>query len=133
MKKSWSLLLFCLIAGVILVSCNNGSSSSSSLNNNVDVSTFAELIASGKGQLIDVRTPEEFAAGHIDKAINIDFYDKKFDVNLISALDANKPVYVYCRSGGRSAKAAKRLIEKLNYKQPVFNLLGGYGAWSEVK
>jgi phage shock protein E len=57
--------------------------------------------------LLDVRTPEEFATGHIDGAINIPVDD--LDGRLSEVGDKDKPVIVYCRSGSRSARAAKTL------------------------
>ena len=58
--------------------------------------------------IIDVRTPEEFAAGHLDGAVLIDFRDAAFDQN-ISALSPDASYIVYCRSGNRSAQAAQRM------------------------
>jgi rhodanese-related sulfurtransferase len=55
--------------------------------------------------VIDVRTPEEFAAGHVEGAENIDIQNAAFD-SQIAALDKNATYVVYCRSGNRSATAA---------------------------
>ena len=52
-------------------------------------------------QLIDVRKPEEFSSGHIENAVNMNFYDADFKSQL-NSLDKTKEVYLYCRSGGRS-------------------------------
>lgn len=79
--------------------------------------------------LIDVRTPEEFEAGHIQNAMNINFYDEDF-VTKIQALKIKKPIYVYCRSGHRSANATKAL-EALGID--VTNLEGGYNAFSALR
>ncbi len=76
--------------------------------------------------LIDVRTPEEYALGHIDNAININFFDQNF-VKQIATVDTSKTVYLYCKKGGRSAKAAT-LLDSLGYKN-VIDLAGGYDAW----
>jgi len=57
-----------------------------------------------KGQLVDVRTPAEYAAGHLEGAINIDIYSPDFEKRL-AALDKNAPLYLYCRSGARSGQA----------------------------
>lgn len=77
--------------------------------------------------LIDVRTPEEFAEGHIDGAVNINFFDDDFDDQL-QKLDKTKPVFVYCRSGNRSGKTAKKM-QALEFHE-VFDLDGGMKAWS---
>lgn len=94
----------------------------------MDVSAFAELLADDNVQLLDVRTPAEFAEGHIAGAKNIDIYDNGFINQATEALDKSKPVAVYCRSGKRSAEAARRLSEK-GYK--VTNLEGGIIAWTK--
>lgn len=58
--------------------------------------------------VIDVRTPEEYVAGHIDGAELVDIQDPDFDVQ-IATLDQSKTYVVYCRSGNRSAVAAERM------------------------
>ena len=68
---------------------------------------YKERISAGV-QLVDVRTPEEFAEGHIEDARNIDFFASDFLVQF-DRYDKKKPLYIYCRSGNRSAKAAKLL------------------------
>ncbi|MDE6022613.1 MAG: rhodanese-like domain-containing protein [Muribaculaceae bacterium] len=123
MKK----LIFILIA---MLGLNNGCVSAQ--NNNyadVDVVGFAKLLQSDNVQLLDVRTPEEFAEGHIKGAMNIDIYNKDFIDVAEKTLDKTKPVAVYCRSGRRSADAAGLLSEK-GYK--VTNLEGGILAWDKA-
>jgi len=58
--------------------------------------------------IIDVRTPEEFAAGHLEGAVLIDIKDTSFD-SKIAALDPDAAYIVYCRSGNRSAQAVERM------------------------
>ncbi len=87
----------------------------------------AKLAATNSAQLVDVRTYEEYGAGFIDGAVNIDFYDKKFTDNLRSQLNVKFPTFVYCKSGGRSGKTAKQLLE-MGFKD-VYDLQGGYTAW----
>ena len=77
-------------------------------------------------QLIDVRTAKEYKNGHIPNSQNLDFLNGDFQKG-ISSLDKEKPVYVYCKSGNRSGKAAAALKEKGFTK--VFDLEGGYSAW----
>ncbi len=83
-----------------------------------------------KGILVDVRTPEEYAAGHIDNALNINWFDSDFS-DRIRDLEKNKTIYVYCKKGGRSAKAA-RLLDSLGFKS-VVDLKGGYDAWKAME
>ncbi len=77
--------------------------------------------------IIDVRTPEEFADGHIENASNIDFYSATFREELDN-LDKNKTYLIYCRSGGRSGSALDIMAE-LDFTE-VYNILGGIIAWN---
>ena len=81
----------------------------------------------GKGILVDVRTPEEYNAGHLDNALNINWFDEDF-AKQFETIDKSKTIYLYCKVGGRSGKASE-LLESKGYK--VVNLLGGYDAWKE--
>ncbi len=78
-------------------------------------------------QLIDVRTPKEFAEGHLKGAKMIDFFDKDF-LDQMSKLDKDKELYIYCRSGNRSGKAAKKL-EDIGFTK-VYDLQGGIKKWN---
>lgn len=90
-----------------------------------------ELIKSGKYVVIDVRTPEEYAASHINGAVNYDYYSDDFEDNLEENLtDKSKPYIVYCRSGKRSLYSAQ-IMEELGYKD-VTNLDGGFLAWESA-
>ncbi|MCX2680409.1 rhodanese-like domain-containing protein [Galbibacter sp. EGI 63066] len=79
--------------------------------------------------LIDVRTPEEYSKGYIEKAVNIDVKSDDF-VEKVEQIDKNKNVYLYCQSGGRSLKASK-ILDSLGFKH-VYNLDGGFTAWKEA-
>jgi rhodanese-related sulfurtransferase len=85
-----------------------------------------ELLNLEDVQLVDVRTPSEFNAGHVPDAQNINFYDENFDQQ-IETLDKSKPIIVYCKSGGRSAKCASKLVEKGFEK--IYDLEGGFSQW----
>ena len=88
---------------------------------------FSKLItANSKIQLLDVRTPEEYAEGHIAGARLINVWDSTFVEQATAQLSKDKPVAVYCRSGRRSATAAGKLV-KQGYE--VINLDGGINAW----
>ncbi len=86
---------------------------------------FAETISDSNVQLVDVRTPEEFAAGHIPGAVNMDVKGADFD-DKAAILEAERPVAVYCRSGARSKIAAKRLVTK---GFTVYELNNGFMNW----
>lgn len=78
-------------------------------------------------QILDVRTPGEFFGGHIKNALQADWNDKKEFDRRISFVDKNKPVYVYCLAGGRSAAAAEKM-RNAGYTN-VYELSGGTNAW----
>jgi rhodanese-related sulfurtransferase len=97
----------------------------------VEVTAFAkEIKTTKKPQILDVRTPEEFAAGHIDNATNVDWQGENF-VKSAEKFNKNKPVYVYCKSGRRSMKASEKL-EELGFKK-IYNLDGGFLKWNAEK
>jgi rhodanese-related sulfurtransferase len=131
-----------LLAGALVASCGQKSATSTETTQettqekpqvedlvaeNVDVDQFAKLVAAGEGQLVDVRTPDEYAEGHIAGAANMDIYSETFESS-IATLDKETPVYVYCRSGGRSGIAMK-IMNDMGFKN-VYNLDGGMSAWS---
>ncbi len=76
--------------------------------------------------IVDVRTPEEFAEGHLEKALNVDWNGADFE-NQSAALDREKPIFVYCLSGARSAEAAAYLRNK-GFKT-VYEMDGGILRW----
>lgn len=80
--------------------------------------------------VIDVRTPEEYEEGHLEGALNLNWYDESF-VQQLEGIDKDQKVYVYCKVGGRSASAAQ-LLDSLGYKK-VIDLTGGYDAWLEAR
>ena len=78
--------------------------------------------------VIDVRTPEEYAGGYIDAAINIDYYAPDFSAQL-EALDKDKTYLIYCRTGRRSADA-RDIMAELGFRE-VYNMSGGIVEWEE--
>jgi len=76
--------------------------------------------------ILDVRTPEEFADGHIENAINLDYHSEIFRDEL-NKLDKNKTYLIYCRSGNRSGKALD-IMEELNFRE-AYNMTGGIIQW----
>jgi thioredoxin len=78
-------------------------------------------------QILDVRTPGEFFSGHIKNALLADWNDKKEFDRRVAYIDKNKPVYVYCLAGGRSAAAANKM-RNMGYAN-VYELAGGTNAW----
>lgn len=94
----------------------------------VTASVFADSIDNPGVQLVDVRTPDEFAAGNIPGSVNIDVLTGHFGETAATMLDKAYTVAVYCRSGNRSKNAAKTL-SMMGYN--VVELDGGYNAWAK--
>ncbi len=118
MKK----LIAVLIASIFTLTACGATGAVTTMN----VSDFAKKISDTSIVLLDVRTPAEFAAGHIAGATNIDFESGTFESD-IQKLDKSKSYAVYCRSGNRSGQATA-LMAKDGFKT-IFNLDGGLINW----
>jgi len=117
---------FYLFSVLSLYSCTSNSQSSI----NLPPQEFLAAFENDNGIILDVRTQAEISSGYIENASTIDFYDSNFEKKL-AKIQKNKTVYVYCKSGGRSSKAAQKLIELGQSK--VVNLSGGFMAWKRAK
>lgn len=133
MKK----LLFILSITILLVSCQGKTSETDATSKaNQPIQTIAgidyeaKLLALKNPQLLDVRTPEEYAVEHLENATNIDWNGNDFTAKS-EKLDKSKPVFVYCKVGGRSSQAADKLSE-LGFKE-IYNLDGGIMKWKGKK
>jgi len=117
MKK---LLVFILIAAHF--TCQSQIAKSS-----ISTEEFEKGIHTEGRQLLDVRTAAEYYSGHIKNALQADWTIKDQFKDRTSYIDKDKPVYVYCLSGARSAAAAEWM--RNNGYQQVYNLTGGINAW----
>jgi rhodanese-related sulfurtransferase len=97
----------------------------------ISPASAADLIAAAPAGLVilDVRTPEEFTAGHLAGAVNLDFHAAAFSINL-AGLDTGVPYVLYCRSGNRSAQA-REMMRSLGFVE-VYEIAGGIDAWVEA-
>lgn len=120
-------ILFILL--LVSLSCKQSSSTVPDIHL-ISPQEMTDLLLMEEVQLIDVRTPEEFKSGAIANAKNINILSDDFNSE-IEKLDKDKPTCVYCKKGGRSAKAAQRLKEK-GFKN-VYDLEGGITNWNETK
>jgi thioredoxin len=121
MKKIISILLISLL----FISCKGQTSKAIQT---IDVKTFAEkLQTTEKPQLLDVRTPEEYTIEHITNATNVNWNGSDF-ITKVSNYDKAKPIFVYCKVGGRSGQAAEKLAE-LGFTT-IYNLDGGIMKWN---
>ncbi len=117
-------LIASFAAIILLAGC---SSTGSATTVNLNVSEFSQKITEPGVIILDVRTPEEFASGHIEGALNIDFNSGNF-ANEITRLNPSETYAVYCRSGSRSGQAAS-IMHKAGFHD-VSNLNGGVIDWT---
>lgn len=115
-------LVSAAVAALVLTACGGPNAITT-----VDAAAFADQAATAGVTVIDVRTPEEFAAGHIAGAINIDVEGGAFDEG-IAALDPADTYAVYCRSGRRSLDAANLMVDA--GFTSIYNLDGGIIEWT---
>lgn len=97
---------------------------------NIDIDEFEKMMVGKDIVVLDVRTPPETAQGMIEGAIEIDIKNPDF-VQQIQKLDKDKTYLIYCRSGRRSVTACNIMAEQGFSK--LYNMLGGYNAWSAEK
>ena len=117
MKKLTSLLIILMFT----IGCNAQKFES------IPAKQFSEKIkTTPKPQILDVRTKAEFETGHIENAINIDWNAANFD-DKINIFDKTKPIFVNCQLGGRSKKAANKLV--LLGFNTIYELDGGIASW----
>ena len=110
-------LIIMAMSATQISSCNSNDNITS-----VSAPEFDKEIKANSVQLLDVRTPQEYAEGHIDGASNINIQSDDFQQRAEKELSKDSTILVYCRSGRRSMEAAE-MLTKLGYK--VVNLKGG--------
>ena len=129
-----SLAALLLLGGTALGAAACGSTDQSSSSSSAGASAvtpvgaeeFAAAAAKPGTTIIDVRTPAEYAAGHLDGAVNIDVQGSSF-ADAVAELDPSASYAVYCHSGNRSAVATSYMAEH-GFKNLV-ELAGGIAAW----
>ena len=120
MRLTISLCLF-----VLFLSCKEKTTTTPRVEV-ISVQEMKEILKEESVQLIDVRTRNEYATNHIKNAKNIVYQGDDWE-DQVAKLDKEKPVYVYCQKGGRSAKCAS-LLEKAGFEK-VYDLNGGISQW----
>jgi rhodanese-related sulfurtransferase len=114
-------------SALFLTGCSSAGSAT-----NMDASEFIAKISEPGVVIVDVRTPEEFASGHLQGALNIDVSSSNFD-SQIAALDKNATYAIYCRSGNRSTIASGKMSDAgfanlFNFNKGGFAELAATGA-----
>lgn len=96
----------------------------------LDPQSFEKKLKESKGaNLVDVRTPGEYAQGHLANAVMIDVNSNDFK-SRVAKLDKTKPVFVYCKAGSRSSSAAD-ILNDMGFKE-IYDLNGGITAWQRA-
>ena len=131
----WSAGAALVLSAALVTGCSSGSpdaptATAQQQSGSVQLVPPAEFqqVIDGGAEVIDVRTPEEFAAGHIEGAVNIDIAGPDFATRL-SQLDPTKTYAVYCRSDNRSGVATTQMAD--SGFTSVFDLDGGIIAWEQ--
>lgn len=117
-------LAFLVLIAVLGISCNTKSQSQSDSITVIAPTEFKEK--SANQTIIDIRTPQEFSEGHIEGAVNINYYDNNF-IDQIAKYDKNQPIFIYCRSGNRTSSASKKIAD-YGFTQ-IYDLEGGILYW----
>lgn len=130
--KKYSFLFFAILT-LVIVSCNNAQKTNDTvMTQTIEVvapkAMYEILLKDPSAQLVDVRTKDEFAVSHLKDAQNICVTDNDFKQK-VAFLDRSKPVYVYCKKGGRSAQASK-ILKQMGFTK-ILDLQGGITNWEQ--
>jgi rhodanese-related sulfurtransferase len=127
-------IIITLVIGIfaaLLAGCSSKPAGSTQILEDVTAQKAMELIENNANNpdfiILDIRTPDEFASGHIEKAINIDFYEPTFKDD-INKLDKTKTYLLYCRTGNRSSSA----LQTINTQgfEEIYHLFRGITEWT---
>lgn len=124
MKNLKNLILLCFVSLITTATVN----AQTAKVKEIDANKFEALSKEPNVMILDVRTPEEVTSGKIRGAKNIDFMDNGFMAK-VDSLDKNITYLIYCKAGGRSAKAAAAL-DSVGFKS-TYSLDGGITAWQK--
>lgn len=125
--RTFRTAVLAVVAAVTLAACSSSPAESPAFDgSHVDQSTFALAVEQPGVTVLDVRTPAEYAEGHLPGAVNINVEDPGFP-DAVAKLDADADYAVYCRSGNRS-RVAMDYMTQAGVTRTV-GLEGGIGAW----
>lgn len=127
--RSLRMVPLVLAAALILGGCSSQGGGGGGQPTRLDAAGFAEFIAGSGVVVLDVRTPEEFASGHLEGALNIDVNAGDF-AEQIADLDHEASYAIYCRSGNRS-QTAMALMDEAGFGD-LRDLDGGILAWTQA-
>lgn len=118
--------LRCLVSMVCCLLCFSCQPQKENSIKKIDKATLQAEALGQDVQLVDVRTPEEYAKGHIGDAVNINVNASDFEER-ISQMDKEAPIYLYCKKGGRSNRAVG-ILQDLGF-ETIYDYSGGYDDW----
>jgi phage shock protein E len=135
--RSWSrpiaALALAVAAAIGISACSSGATATSSTSpatgQHLDATAFSAAMKAPRTIVLDVRTPAEFATGHLPQARNIDIEAPDFATR-VAALDKTATYAIYCRSGNRSGAAMEQMAGA-DFTH-VYDLAGGIGAWQNM-
>lgn len=134
MSSSHGFLVGVALLSLVFASCGGDERAADAAPSIVGLSTISAVHAAAIAEappvdlvVLDVRTPDEFAEGHLAGAVLVDFHDADF-ADQLAALDPDVPYLVYCRSGSRSGQTLG-IMERLGFRSAV-DVDGGIIAWS---
>lgn len=121
---------FALFAFLFLIGANGFAQTAAKDSIQVlSIAQFEKMATKKKSQILDVRTPEEVAEGHLAEATTVNFLSPDFTAQ-VAGLNKKGTYLLYCRSGSRTRKAADAM-QKMGFKH-VYMLEGGITAWKEA-
>ena len=115
-----------LILSLLLIAASGCTMQAQNHAVKLEPAEFSKKITGSTIQLIDIRTPQEYAKGHISNAQNVDYYSATFYADM-DKYNKSLPLYIYCRSGNRTSLASSEL-HKLGFTQ-IFDLKTGFNGW----
>ena len=119
-----------LAAVLMLIGCRGQGQPSQEVYTVLAPEAFKAMMTSDTSiLLLDVRRPDEFEAGTIGRAVNVNVLEEESFTASMADRDREQPVMLFCRSGRRSQRAA-RILEDMGFKS-IIDLEGGYLAWEE--
>ncbi|SDX78256.1 Rhodanese-related sulfurtransferase [Lutibacter oricola] len=130
--KKYLKLPFIVLVTFIAFSCNN-SKPSKTVTQNGEINRVTPQDFNSKlddNILIDIRTPREFEQGHLEGAVNVNYFDKAF-LTQMAKYDKSKAIFIYCRSGSRTSSASKKLANA--GFTLIYDLHGGISNWHKNK
>lgn len=119
-------IILIFITSLLFISCNGQESKHLTVLNSTQ---YEQAITENNVTIIDVRTPSEYKGGYIKNAQNINVQSGDFKTKMQN-FDKEKPIYIYCRSGARSANAA-RIMEEMGFTE-IYDLKGGILSWKGI-